>query len=83
MKSQLRKKLGNLKKNLQSLAESREQVIYSEKTLEKKTIEIEKIKKSNGLFEKIKGDLDQEKTQKIKKYEEYYKQAQQISKGCL
>lgn len=50
---------------------------------ENKKVECAKLKASNSLFETIKNDLEAKKKNKIEDYEEYYKEAQESSKGKL
>ena len=75
------KKLKNLKENLKNLKQSRHEVKNYKIYISNKQHESTKHEAANILFMTIKDDLDRKKHEKIDEYEEFYKNAQESSKG--
>ena len=81
IKNELIKKIKSLKENLKNLKQSRHEVKNYKIYISNKEHETNKLEAGNTLFMTIKEDLDNQKHAKIDEYENFYKKAQESSKG--
>jgi hypothetical protein len=81
IRNELIKKIKTLKQNFTSLKSSRNEAKNYIIFIDNKKNESEKSKAANELFTTIKNDLEKKKNDKIEDYEEFYKNAQDESKG--